>query len=111
MTSNRVRFDQVRSMDFAAITASYTALGTVFGHKMRVVHFINDTDADIMVSFDGFNDNTPILADTFSLYDLTSDQDNDERFRYEINTQISIKYLQAPTRGTFYAVCIYGQGE
>jgi len=109
--ANRVRFDQVRTKDFATITNAYTKLGVAFAHKMRVVHFINGTDADIMLSFDGINDNAPVLADTFSLYDLSSDQDTNESFRYEINTQLYIKYLQAPTTGSFYAVCVYGQGE
>lgn len=78
---------------------------------MRVLHFINGTDADVMISFDGTTDNAPILADSFSLYDLTSDEDTNEMFRYEKGTQIYIKYLTAPTTGTFYLVAIYGKGE
>lgn len=109
--SNIVRFDAVRSATSGTITNAYTPLGIPFEHAMRVLHFINDTDGDMMISFDGFTDNVPILADSFSLYDLTSDQDVDERFRYLNGTQIYIKYLSAPTTGTFYLVSIYGKGE
>jgi hypothetical protein len=111
MGSNIVRFDAVRSVAFGSITASYTALGTTFGHAMRVLHFINNTDGDVMISFDGTTDNVPVIAPGFSLYDLTSDQDSNEMFRYEVGTQLYIKYLTAPTKGTFYVVAIYGKGE
>lgn len=111
MSSNIVRFDAVRSLAFGSITASYAVLGIPFAHAMRVLHFINNTDAAMMISFDGTTDNAPILAQSFALYDLTSDQDENESFRYENGTQLYIKYLSAPTTGTFYVVAIYGKGE
>lgn len=109
--SNIVRFDAVRSVAFGSITASYTKLGTTFGHAMRVLNFKNNTDADMMISFDGTTDNIPIIADSFDLYDLTSDQDANEQFRYEVGTQLWIKYLTAPTTGSFYVVAVYGKDE
>ena len=111
MATNRVRFDAVRSIAFASITSDYVELGSVFGHKMRVLQFINNTDGDMMISFNGTADNVPVLANSFALYDLTSDQDRDESLRYEKNTQLYIKYISAPTTGTFYATTIYTQGE
>jgi len=111
MSSNIVRFDAVRSVAFGSITNAYVALGIPLGHAMRVLHFINATDGNIMVSFDGTTDNAPVIAESFSLYDLTSDQDANESFRYEIGTQIYIKYLTAPTTGSFYIVEVYGKGE
>lgn len=112
--SNIVRFDAVRSLSAASISAgagSYVALGTPFNHAMRVLHFINNTDGDMMITFDGSTDNAPILADSFALYDLTSDQDTIEHFRYQNGTQISVRYLTAPTTSSFYLVCVYGKGE
>lgn len=119
MPSNIVRFDKVRGVAFGDITSGYVPLGFLatpstpapFTHAMRVLHFINGTNADVMISFDGVNDNIPVLANTFSLYDLTSDEDFDERFRYQNGTQIYIKYLSAPSTGTFYLVAVYGRGE
>jgi hypothetical protein len=111
MASNIVRFDAVRSLANGSITNSYQALGTRFTHPMRVVHLINGTDGDMMISFDGSTDNVPVLSSSFALYDLTSDQDANESFRYELGTQIYIKYITAPTTGTFYLVCVFGKGE
>ena len=111
MASNIVRFDAVRSLAFGSITSSFIPLGIPLGHAMRVLHFINNTDGDMMISFDGTTSNAPVLAESFSLYDLTSDQDSNEMFRYQSGTQIYIEYISAPTKGTFYLVAIYGKGE
>ena len=116
MSSNIVRFDAVRSVLFSSITGSYTKFGLPLAHAMRVLHFINDTNGTYMISFDGTTDNVPILADGFSLYDLTSDQDANESFRYENGTQLWVKSIVAPTSvagssNTFYCVAIYGKGE
>lgn len=114
--SNIVRFDAVRSVDYDSITDEYTPLGTIFGHAMRVLHFVNDTNGTYMLSFDGTTDNFPLLNESFTLYDLTSDQDENESFRYEKGTQLYIKWLVQPTllansSNTVYAVAVYGKGE
>ena len=114
--SNLVRFDALRSVAIASITTSYTALGLPLAHAMRVLHFINDSNGVYLISFDGVNDNTIILANGFALYDLTSDQDMNESFRYQNGTQIYIKYVVAPTTetmssNTFYLASVYGKGE
>ena len=109
--SNILRFDALSSLSNASITNSYTALGLPFAHAMRVVQFVNGTDGDMLISFDGITDNVIVLANGFALYDLTSDQDFNEKFRYQANTQLYIKYSSAPTTGSFYVVCVYGKGE
>jgi hypothetical protein len=117
MSSNIVRFDAIRSLIYSSISASYSTLGTTFAHAMRVLHFVNDTNGGMMVSFDGVTDNVFIPAGGFALYDLTSDQDGNESFRYQNGTQLWVKYLTAPTlvsgstTNTFYAIAIYGKGE
>lgn len=116
MGSNIVRFDAVRTAVIADITSSYTKFDIPFGHAMRVLHFINDTNGTYMFSFDGVTDNFPLVTNSFNLYDLTSDQDGNESFRYEKGSQLWIKYLLAPTTDadltdTVYAVAVYGKGE
>lgn len=122
MGSNIVRFDPVRGMLFASITGVYQPLGFLsnptvaapFDHAMRVVHFINNTNGDMMVSFDGTTDNVPVVAGSFDLYDLTSDQDSNEMFRYQKGTQVYVRFISAPTLpadGAFYLVAVYGKGE
>lgn len=111
MSCDRARFDAWRSVGFAAITNSYTALGTPLGHEMRLLHFINGTDKDMAISFDGTTNNIPVLAGAAYVYDVTSNEDANEHFRYQRYTQLYIKYLEAPTSGTFYVTAVYGKGE
>ena len=110
-STNIARFDPVRSMLFSSITNSYTALDIPFEHPMRLLHFINGTDGDLMISFNGTDDNIPLLAGGFSLYDLTSNQDTRNSLRYVKNTQLYVKYLTAPTSGSVYVVTLYSKGE
>lgn len=116
MSSNIVRFDAVRTAAIGVITGSYTKFGIPFGHAMRVLHFINNSNGTYMFSFDGVIDNFPLVSSSFTLYDLTSDQDSNEMFRYEKGSQLWIKSLIAPTVTTtltdaVYAVAVYGKGE
>lgn len=119
MTSNRATFDLIRSVTMTLITTSYQALMTSasvgpFKYPMRILHFVNNTNGDMMVSFDGVNDHTIITANTGDIYDLTSDEDANESFRMSTNTQAYVKYLSAPTMpddGAFYLACVFGLGE
>jgi len=111
MSSNIVRFSPIITVAFGDIPAAYANLGPAFAHAMRVLHFINDTDKDMMISFDGITDNIVVLANTFSLYDLTAQEDINEMFRYEKGSQLRFKYLEEPTSGSFYVISVYGKGE
>jgi hypothetical protein len=120
VVSNIVRFDKLRSQDNASLSPTYTALGfsttpttpAPFTHAMRLLHFTNTTDANLIISFDAINDNIIIPADTFSLYDLTGNQDQNESFRYQNGSQLYVKYESAPpTTGSLYVTAVYGLGE
>lgn len=110
--ANIVRFDLLRSVVFSSITSSYTLLAPPFGHAMRSIDFTNYTDAIIYVSFDRINDNIVVLPGSFKIFDLTLNQDENESLRFQIGTNIYIKYVgAAPTARSFYLDCMYGKGE
>lgn len=115
--SNIARFDALRVVAYTSITASYTAFGTTLAHSMRLLDFQNDTDAVIYISFDGINDNIALIPGAFRVYDVTSDQDTNEKFRYQNRTQIFLKYVgTAPTNNpnlsnSCYMTALYGKGE
>ena len=115
--ANIARFDALRVILYSSITTSYTAIGSSLGHSMRLLDFNNDTDALIYISFDGINDNIALVPGAFRVYDVTSDQDTNEKFRYEKGTQIFVKYVGTPptnnpnlTNNVFMS-SFYGKGE
>lgn len=111
MASNIARVDEIRSLGFASINATYDPLGGIFEHAMRILRFINNTDGDLYFSFDGTTDNLFVPARSFVLYDISSNDDPTEQFRIQNRTQIYVRYDTAPTSGSAYLECIYGRGE
>lgn len=113
MASQIVRLDALRVLAFGSITGSYTVLGGEFVHNMRTIRFVNTTDADLLISFDTVNDNIILPAGSFVLYDCTTNRENNITFFvFQLNTQCYVKYASgAPTKGSVYVECIYGQGE
>jgi hypothetical protein len=112
MAAQVVRLDALRSVAYGSITGSYVALGTAFTHLMRIVKFTNNTDGDMLISFNGSTDNIFIPAGSFTLYDMTTNkEDGNNYFVFQLYTQPYIKYSTAPTVGAFYLECVYGNGE
>jgi len=119
VASNLVRFDTLRLIAYTALTSTFTPFGFVtsqstpapFAHAMRVLNFKNTTDADVYISYDGVTINDIIPSSSFDLYDLTSDQDANEMFRYQSGTQIYASFVLMPTKGYISLTSIYGKGE
>lgn len=115
--TNIARFDVLRSVLYTSITSSYTALDIPLSHAMRLLDFENDTDAVIYISFDGINDNIALTPSAFRIYDITADQDINEKFRYQNGTQLYLKYVGTPPTNNpnlsnkVYVTAMYGKGE
>jgi len=109
MSGEIVRVDALRSLGFASISGTYAAVGTAFGHPMNIVKFINNTNADLTISFDGSTNNDFVPAGGFSLYDLTTNRTaTNATFVFQLGTQVYVK--GSPTSGSFYVVAIYTSG-
>lgn len=124
MGSNIALFDPVRSIAFGSILGTFVPFGfsttptiaAPLGHPTRILHFINDTNGSYMLSTDGVTDMVPLIGDSFNLYDLTSDEDENETLRMAKGTQIYIRFIVAPssvagTSNAVYLACMYGKGE
>ncbi len=111
MTSIVADLDNMRSMAFGSISASYLTLGSAFTHPMRIVKIVNNTNADIIISTDGVNNKDYVPLGAFTLYDLTANQNETAGWYFKIGTQFYIKYATAQTSGSVFLVAIYGEGE
>jgi hypothetical protein len=110
MSSIIARFDSLRSLSSASVTGTYQAVGTAFGHPMRLVKMVNNSTQDVTVSFNGTTDNDYIPANSFALYDMTTNRSNaGGYFVFEVGTQVYIKGTAGT--GTFYVTAVYGRGE
>jgi hypothetical protein len=109
----RVTSETIRSVAEATIPATYVSagkLGTPLANPSRLVAFTNDTNAAMFVSDDGVNDKFFLAANSFKLFDLTSNRMNVENvFCYATGTQFWVRYASAPSSGSgFYLETLYG---
>ena len=110
MSSQVVRVDGLRSLSYSSISSSYAPIGTGFGHPMRLFKIVNNTNADLTISFDGVNYNDFVPTGSFTLYDCTTNKNNaTSTFVFQNGTQVYAK--GSPTSGSVYVVVIFGRGE
>lgn len=111
MASIIVAADALRSLGFASIGITYLPIGAQFNHPMRIIKVVNNTNADMFISFDGTNDHDYVPAGGFTLYDLTTNQNEPAGWFFRDGTQVYVKYNTAPTSGSVFLVAFYGKGE
>lgn len=67
--TNRISWENLRSIDSATFTGSYQALGTALAHPSYICKLVNNSTALITISIDGINDIDVAPAGSFWLYD------------------------------------------
>ena len=110
MSYGPVRYAPMLSIAAGSITGSYATLGTVT-ESGRIVAFINDTDAGVLLSFNASSDNIYLAAGSSQIWDFQGNAtDGQNNFALSINTVISIKYPSgAPSTGSVYVEIVYAK--
>lgn len=112
MISQVALADTLRSKAFGSITNSYTAVGSALQHTPRIFRLINATDGDMLFSLNGSTDQFFLPANSFVLYDLTTNNERSgEKLVLEKGTQFYVKFSSAPSKSAVYIECIYGRGQ
>lgn len=112
MVSVQARVDAYKTLAFGSVTSSYVSVGSVVGHKYRILHLLNNTNQDIQISFDGTTNNIYMPAGSFDLYDLQAAANTNSEFNVSIGTQIYAKAPGTlPSTGAIFIMGIYGSGE
>lgn len=110
----QVLADTLRTKAHGAITSSYTTLGVVLAHPLRIFKLSNTTDGDLLISLDGTNNNFFLPAGGFTLYDLSTNAQQTnvtDGFQLAIGTQFYVKYNTDPTEGDVWLEGLYAKGE
>lgn len=109
-----VRADVIRTLAFGGISGSYATVGTALTHLWREFKITNNTDGDMLVSFDGTTDNLFVPAGSFTLYDLSTNApniNNIDKLVLGIGTQFYVKQSTAPSKGAVWIEGLYAKGE
>lgn len=113
VASVRVRFENLRSLASGLIGAGYTGVGLPFANPIRLLKFTNITDANIIVSLNGIDDIDIVPAQSFALYDFTSNKSDQSGFlELPAGDRVYIR-LQgaAATTGSFYVTALYASQQ
>ncbi len=99
---NRATFAPLKTTTPASIGATYAAIGTPLINPAVVLTFINNTNGDVVVSDDGVNDNLKLAANSFRVFDITTNSGNLLSFMFAKGTQFYVKDgTTASTTGDF----------
>jgi len=106
----RVQFNPIGTVAFGSITGSYTALGAPMPGHARIIRFSNDTNEDVLISADGVTDNLRLAANSFVLFDFSTNRIQDDGLFVEKGVQFYVKYVLAPGSGAVWIEVITATG-
>lgn len=118
ISASRVAFEPLRILDFSEITdSSYTLVGSTFVNPVRMLKVYNDTNAVLIVSYNGISDHDYLPAGGSGyIYDYGANQSSKAGLLDQpALLGVWVKYFSsAPTSGQVAVVDIYasqgGQG-
>lgn len=111
MGQSRVFFEPLKSLAFGGISGSYAAVGDPTSNQVRAFCITNDTQGDMIFSFD----NTLavgqmfVAAGSYKLFDLQANMNAqfDDKYVLAVGSQLYVKQVTAPVSGGVYFECIY----
>lgn len=96
--------DALRSIDSATFTGAYQAVGVPLTRRIRLVKFLNNSSVPVTVSWDGVTDHDYIPANSFALYDVTTNELFSQGWFVANKTQFYVK--GAAGVRLFYIFCL-----
>lgn len=110
MSYGYVRYTPLLSIAGATVTGSYAPLGTTL-EAGRIMAYINGTDANVLLSFNGTDDHIFLMAGSAQIWDYQSNAvDEQTNFAMPVGTVIYIKSESGdPTTGSVYVELAYSK--
>ena len=76
MFTQRITYEELRSLDSADFTGDYQAVGDPLLYPASIIRIVNASTELVTISIDGVNDYDVVPSDTFCLYDITTNTPN-----------------------------------
>lgn len=101
----------VRELAFGSISGAYAAVGTRLTDHARLIRFVNGTDAQLYVSFDGTTDQIRMAANSFFIMDFSANKVRDDGLFVPVGTIFYTKQVSgAPTSGSIWIEVVSAAG-
>ena len=109
--TSRARFEAMRSLGFAGISAAYAAVGAPLTQQVRAFCITNNTQGDLIFSLENtlVAGNMFVARGSYKLYDVQSNMNAkfDDKYVLAVGDQFYVKQVTAPTSGDVYIELIY----
>lgn len=104
-----IKYEELRSLAFGSISGAYAGVGSPFANPVRMICLDNLTDEDLVVSFNGTTNHTPVPARSGRVLDYCSNTSMQSGVaEQQVGTRVYVKAIGgAPTSGSFYVTVIY----
>lgn len=106
MGVSRFRAEELKSIAFGSVIASYAAIGAAYAFPISKIFVSNLTDAALVFSFNGTTDHFVLPADGFLLLDITMDPNTPDYLKK--GDSIYVKRIGTPSSGSVYLTTFYG---
>jgi len=103
---NVALFQTLQSGAAGSITGSYAALGSSYTSPLKIFRIVNNTDGDLLFSFDGTNNHLFVPTMSFVLYDITSNDGAALYYSVGNRAQFYVKTSSSATTGSVYLEAI-----
>lgn len=102
----RIKPEDLRSINTATFTGAYQAVSAPLAQPSRLIHFTNNSNTDVTISWDGVTDHDFIPKGSFLLLDVASDRQLTSELYIQAGTRFYVK--GAAGVGSFYIASYYG---
>lgn len=112
-SSQRVAYEQLRSLGFADISGTYAGVGLPFANPVRLITIDNTTNINLIISFDGVNDHTFVASNTGRVLDYCSNKnDLGGNLEQPAYTRLYVKQESgAAAEGNVYVSVVYASQD
>ena len=110
----KAKYEPLKTLGFAAIGANFAGIVTMAGaatsveHPARIYHIVNNTDKDLLFSWDGIDPFVLIRAGSSFTDDLCANQALTSSLVLSEGSRLYVKHNgAAPTSGSIYLTICY----
>jgi len=107
----RARFESLRSLGFAGISASYAPVGSALTQQVRAFCITNNTQGDLIFSLDPTDSQGEMFVakGSYKLYDVQANMNPraDDKYVLAVGDRFYVKQVTAPAAGDVYIECIF----
>ena len=102
-------FEPLRSIAYSSITSSYVGVGTSFVNPIRMFTLVNTSDASILVSFNGIDDQIVVPGEVARVFDICANKSDQAGYLEQgIGTRVYVKWETGTgISGKFYVEVMY----